>query len=302
MAEKRVGQSSCNLEKNLFHGCMKKSNHPSFLQKTRNQLPNFHPTERRLADFLLNFPGEIASYTASELANLANVSNATVTRFIRKLGYANYDEARREVRAEQKTGAALLMVTSTDSAPDENLRVQFEKAQQNLQNTAAGINSEEVDELATEIVNAKKVWVIGFRTSHSFATYFHWQIFQAVDNISVLPRSGQTLAEHVAAMDKDHCVIFIGMPRRIRQSDTLLDLIARTGASIAYISDEATERQRHYRWHFKCQTAAPGPLFGHVSVMAVIHFIATRVVQLGGSKARKRLSNIEMLHDALDEL
>ncbi|MEH6727619.1 MAG: MurR/RpiR family transcriptional regulator [Hyphomicrobiales bacterium] len=281
---------------------MKKAISPSFLQKTRNQLPNFHPTERRLADFLLNFPGEIASYTASELANLANVSNATVTRFIRKLGYANYDEARREVRAEQKTGAALLMVTSTETTPDENLRVQFEQAQQNLQKTVAGISSAEVDELASEIINAKKVWVIGFRTSHSFATYFHWQIFQVVDNISVLPRSGQTLAEHIAAMDKDHCVIFIGMPRRIRQSDTVLELIARTGAKIAYISDDAAERQKYFRWHFKCQTAAPGPLFGHVSVMAVIHFIATRVVQLGGTRARKRLSSIEMLHDALDEL
>jgi len=78
----------------------------SFIGRVRDSLPALHPTERRLAEFVLDFPGEIASYSASELAQLANVSNATVSRFIRRLGYSGYDDARRSVRTEKGTGSA----------------------------------------------------------------------------------------------------------------------------------------------------------------------------------------------------
>src|SRR5215213_8390863 len=59
------------------------SSAPSLLSRVRDQLHELPPTERRLADLVLDFPGELASYSASELAGLANVSNATVSRFIR---------------------------------------------------------------------------------------------------------------------------------------------------------------------------------------------------------------------------
>ena len=77
----------------------------SLVARIREALPDLHASERRLADVVLNFPGDLASYTATELAQLANVSNATVSRFVRKLGYGSFEEARQAVRAEQQTGA-----------------------------------------------------------------------------------------------------------------------------------------------------------------------------------------------------
>ena len=82
---------------------------PSLLSRVRDQLHDLPPTERRLADLVLDFPGELASYTASELAALAHVSNATVSRFIRRLGYENYDEARRHAREEKGSGSPLFL-------------------------------------------------------------------------------------------------------------------------------------------------------------------------------------------------
>jgi DNA-binding MurR/RpiR family transcriptional regulator len=55
-------------------------------------------------------------------------------------------------------------------------------------------------------------------------------------------------------------------------------------------------------WHFRCQTAAAGPLYNHVAVMALTDLLATRVVDLAGAKRRKRLSAIEALHDAMEEI
>jgi DNA-binding MurR/RpiR family transcriptional regulator len=63
----------------------------SFVARIRDSLTDLPPTERRLGTFLLDFPGELASYTASELAGLANVLNATVSRFIKRLVYDGFE-------------------------------------------------------------------------------------------------------------------------------------------------------------------------------------------------------------------
>lgn len=305
MRERALGGEPNHLAENAksrFHGDMNEPRPPSFLARVRAELPHMHPTQRRLAEFLLSFPGELASYTASELARLANVSNATVSRFVQRLGYESYEDARRHVRAERKTGAAIFMVASEAAAPAETLRLHLEQAEANLRNTFHNVSLEEIDRLAGAMLAARRVWIVGFRSSHFFAVYLHWQVFQVIEQVSVLPRAGQTLAEHIAGMRPEDCVIVFGLPRRIRGTDAILEQIARTGARLAYVTDEGVERLAAATWHFRCQTAAPGPLFSHVSVLGIVHLLATRAIELAGPKARKRLSVIESLHDALEEL
>ena len=74
----------------------------SFLAQIRHMRDALPPSEQRLGDFILDFPGDLASYNASELAALVEVSNATVTRFVRRLGYDSYEAARRHARAERE--------------------------------------------------------------------------------------------------------------------------------------------------------------------------------------------------------
>lgn len=45
-----------------------KAKEKSFLARVRIALPGLHPAERRLGDFVCDFPGELASYSGSELA------------------------------------------------------------------------------------------------------------------------------------------------------------------------------------------------------------------------------------------
>ena len=73
----------------------------SFLDRVRAILSDLPASERRLAQFTLDFSGDLSSYNASELASLAQVSNATVTRLIRRLEYANYEAARKQIRTER---------------------------------------------------------------------------------------------------------------------------------------------------------------------------------------------------------
>ncbi len=277
---------------------------PSFVTQVRAALPTLHPTARRLAEFILDFPGELASYNASELAKLARVSNATVTRFIKKLGYRTFEEARQHVRANREEGAALLLVDGRpeEAAGDSLLLQHMAQGIKNLTQVGASITQETVDEVADAMLAARRVWVIGFRSSHAFAEYLNWQILQVIEQTTLLPRAGETLAESLVSIGPEDCVVLYGMKRRAAQLDGVVDQLGRSGARVLYVTDESAPREPRFAWHLRCRTAAPGPLFNHVAVLALSHFLATRVIELSGASGRRRMSEIEAAHEALEEL
>lgn len=258
--------------------------------------------ERRLADVLLNFPGDLASYSASDFARFAHVSNATVSRFFRKLGYANFDAARRHIRAERQSGAALLLLGQSDSTQDSVIEAHDRQGHANLTRTFAALSIADVDSAVQGMLQARRVWIIGFRTGHALANYLYWQVLQVVDRAVLLPVAGQTLAEYIAGIDPDDMVILFDFKRRPRLLDKTIQIITARGAGMMVISDMPRELpQSRVAWHFQCQTTAPGPLFNHTSALALCHLIATRAIQLASASARKRLALIETLHEDLDD-
>lgn len=278
------------------------SKEPSFLAQVRQALPGLHPAERRLGEFVCDFPGELASYSASELADLAHVSKATVSRFVKRLGYGSYEEARRAARAEKQTGSRLFLATATDSAVVQSVSAHVAQGVANLEATFASITDAQIDAVTRAMLHARKVWVIGFRSSHAFATYLQWQMTQVIENIVAIPGAGQTLGEHLVSFSPKDLVIVFGLRRRVARTDLLLDRVRLSRAKLLYITDEGVPFHPAAAWHFRCQSLAPGPLFNHVAVTAVCHLLATRAIEMAANGGRKRLRGIETLNDALEEL
>lgn len=273
----------------------------SFLARVRDSLPRLHPTERKLAEFMLDFPGELASYSASELARLAGVSNATVTRLIKRLNYQNYDEARRQVREEKQTGSPLFLADRAVGI-EKLFEAHAEQGQDNLRRTFARLSEPQVAAIAQALLSARKVWVTGFRSSHAVASYFRWQIFQVKEDIHVVPNAGDTLGEYIASITPQDLVVIFGLRRRPARLRDIVNQAVATGAPVLYITDEALAEHKEVAWHLRCACTAPGPLDNHAAVIALCHLLANRVMEISGASGRDRLTAIEAEHDAFGEM
>lgn len=273
-----------------------------FLARVREALPTLHPAERRLGEFVCDFPGELASYSGSELAELAQVSKATVSRFVKRLGYDSYEAARRHARAEQQTGSRLFLATAADATTTRSVQTHVAQSMANLEASFRAITDAQIDAVAEALLAARKVWVVGFRSSHAFASYLQWQLTQVVEQIVAIPGGGQTLGEHLVSVQPSDLVVVFGLRRRVALMDGLLQTVQRSGAQLLYITDEGVPPLPGAQWHFRCQSLAPGPLFNHVAVTAVCHLLATRAIEKAGASGRRRLRGIEALNEALEEL
>jgi DNA-binding MurR/RpiR family transcriptional regulator len=279
-----------------------KAKEKSFLTRVRQALPSLHPAERRLGDFVCDFPGELASYSGSELAQLAHVSKATVSRFVQRLGYESYEAARRHARAEKQTGSRLFLSTAVNSGEVQSVASHVAQGIANLEATFVSISDAQISAVVSAMLKARKVWVIGFRSSHPFARYLQWQLTQVIEDIVAIPGGGQTMGEHLVSIGKRDLVIVLGLRRRVARMDLILEQIRRQGAKLLYITDEGVPFQSGATWHFRCHSQAPGPLFNHTAVAAVCHLLATRAIEKAGAEGRARLRGIEVLNDELEEL
>lgn len=273
-----------------------------FLDRIRAVLPDLHPAERRLGDFLFNFPGDIASYDAQELARLAGVSKATVSRFVRRLGFGGYDEARRAARAESQAGSRLFLAHAEKAEAARALDLAMVEEKENLDWTFRRVTARELDDLAGAILAARRVWVVGQRISQSFATYLYWALAKLVPDAAAIPRGGETLGEYIADIGADDCVVYFALRRRASGTEAAIEEIRNSGARIALVTDEGATPRTDLGWHFLCQTATSGPQFNHVSVLALCHQIVVRASLLADSDGRERLRRIEEINERIGAL
>ena len=276
----------------------------SFIARVRAALPQLPPTERRLGEFLLDFPGNLSSYAAAEIAQLTGVSNATVTRFIRRLGYDSYDEARRHARTQGDNGSPLFLAAATAQGTPtaEVMSTHLRQATDNLAVTMGQISAAQLDTIAKALIGARQLMFVGYRQNRNFAAYLRWQLLQALHMPSqVIPGPGETLGEYAAQLGQGDVVVVFALRRSVRLVTEFARLARQQGARLLCITDHASPAPEA-DWLLRVQTSAPGPLDNHAALFMLCHLIATSTLQQCGQPGRRHMAAIETSHDELDEL
>ncbi|MDF1730645.1 MAG: MurR/RpiR family transcriptional regulator [Minwuia sp.] len=278
--------------------------HTSLEKAIRTHYASLPESERRIADQILEFPGEVAAYSATELAEMSNGSKAAVTRLIQRLGFASYEDARRAARDAQTWGSPVYLMFKETVGQAFSTRIQSHVDQdtRNIALTMQSLNPDRVRAIVDAICTARRVYCIGWRNSHFLAGYFQWQIVQVREDVRLLPGQGTTLAEDIATMTSDDVLVCIGMRRRVPQTGLVMDEAHRLGARILYITDMAAPPVESATWSIPCAVRGTDPFDRYGSVLSLLHFLSVAVVEKLAEKGREHLQSIERVHDALDEL
>lgn len=275
----------------------------SFISRVREAVEQLSRSERKLGVFVLEFPGNLASYSASEIAQLTGVSNATVTRFVYRLGYASYEEARRHARQGSHAGAALFVPPEQGSSdPHSAMAAHLAQAQANMAATLQHISAELIDAIARAMLKARQLNFVGFRQNRNFAAYLRWQLMQVLPRPpQLIPGPGETLGEYAAHLGEGDVVVIFALRRSTPAAQAFAAQARRCGASVLYITDTYAV-DLNVNWLLRCHTQAPSALDNHSAVMMLCHLLATRTMELGGAPTRRLMASIEAAHDSLQEM
>ncbi len=273
--------------------------------RIRSAYDDLPTSERAVADLMLEFPGDVAIYSATELAERTKVSNAAVTRLVKRLGYADYREAQREVRAQQATGQPIYLNNSLVQPPTQgaSLTQHLERDVLNLRATFEGLAPNDLDDAIRAILKAEQVFTLGFRNSYFFASYLRRQLNQVRPSVHLLPLPGQVVMEDLGAVTPKDLVIAVGMRRRAALLTPAMKLLHSRKVPVLYITDHRTVRTaKSARWVFRCHARGVSLFDSYVPVISLLNYLSTEVMAQAGPAGRKRLKQIEEALDACGEI
>lgn len=267
--------------------------------RIQDQYDKLPESERKVADLILDFPGEVAAYSATELAGLADASKAAVTRLIRRLGYANFEEARRTVRDARKWGSPVYLM-SKDAEPGSfatRIHEQIEQDVGAINLTLEALYKETFDEIVSAIVGARRVWLVGFRNSHYLAGYARWQFVQVRSDVHLLPAAGETIAEYMADLRPDDLLIVIGFRRRVAAVGQILDQAQKAKIPTLYITDPTAREAVRATWTIRCEVRGNDLFDRYTGAMSFLHFLSVSVARKTADAGRRHLKRVESLHE-----
>lgn len=269
----------------------------SLEQRIFDKYESLSQSERQLADVLLEHQQDMASYTAIELSAMANVSNATAARLVRKLGYDSFNDARRMVRAAQHWGSPLEHLDGgaqpdTDGASMAQM-VHVDIA--NLTRTAENLDPESLAQAVQILGAAPRVWVWGVRHGFGLAHLAKHYLGFALSDVHVIP-SGSGLSDDFAAFRPGDALLVFAFRRRPASLAALLAEAKAIGLRIIMVADtSAARRTLDVDVVLRCWCRSPAVFTSLTAAISVINYLAWALLQAAGDAGLRNLEAMERM-------
>jgi DNA-binding MurR/RpiR family transcriptional regulator len=263
------------------------------------------PSERRLADVLMQHQSNLASYSATELARFAEVSKATAARFFRRLGYEGFSHFRSDVRANPSAESPLFKLEdiakldNNGSGLERHLSIDA----QNLATTLQNLSHDEIKAAVAVLAGAQRVWIVGYRNGYATAFYAHALFSHAKPNVFLLNDSAAKTADLMADVGDKDVLFVVDFRRRIKLLGQIVGIARQAGAKIVLLTyAPVSTLTRRGDLVLGCMTTGSAMFDSYVAPMSIVNYLAALLVAAMRPGARKRMERIERVHEILQDI
>ena len=194
------------------------------------------PTQRRIAHSLVEHAPTAAFMSAAEVADLAGVSQPSVTRFAMALGYPGYPALRRQLRELTGTPAG------EASAEHNAMQLAVQSEAENLGRLRDQLGRlDDVRRAAELLIASRPLPVLGLRAAGALAGYFGYFAAKVHPDVRVLDTGGTQLLDRLdqARTAGAGAMLAIVLPRYPRESLEAVGEAKAAGYAVVAITDSA---------------------------------------------------------------
>lgn len=269
-----------------------------------NVLDDLPSAERRLADVVLSHMDQLAMYSANELAEKASVSAATAVRFFRRLGFPGFSEFRMQARVQMNDAAPVGRLGSIANEQfSDGMSAFITNDVQNIDDTFKAVTPSHLDRFTTAVVEARRVWVVGFRNGQILASYMHSLLQQLRPDVLLLVGTVVHLTEQLSDIESGDLVIVMDFRRRSVLLQTLVEHVRTEKALMVFLTDLLEPPLVKAKdISFVVKTRGEYLFDSHASTLSVINYLVSRVAMNAESSVARKLQKIEAIHRSFRDL
>lgn len=215
-------------------------NKQDLMRTIQIKFPRLSKGQKLIAEYILKHYDKAAFMTASKLGITVGVSESTVVRFANELGYSGYPKLQTGLQELIKTKLTSVqrIEISSDLITEENVLKSVLKADmENIRATLEKLNPNTFDEIVNAIFRAKRIYIVGFRSSQALADFLGFYLGLVLDNVRQVSTGVSDIFEQLLKLGQEDLVIGIGFPRYSSRTVEALKFAKSKNAEVVAITD-----------------------------------------------------------------
>ena len=278
----------------------------SVAEAIRAKLPELTKSEASIARYILNTGQRVGFETGASLAANTQVSEITVSRFLRKLGYRGMREMKQQFNAALQgelvpsTERFLRLLSGSESA-------MIEAEARAVLKLSTQLARSEWRDMVTQLEVADRVFVTGFQTVRGMAEDFSRRLAIVRDAVRFVAAHDGGLAEWISPddliQDKKNLLVLVDAQPYAREAEKICSIARGLGFGIAVFTDEFNNWAYSYTdLVFHTETNAGTFLETTAPMNSILNYVVHAVAEINPERSRARIDNFINTMKELDVL
>ncbi len=216
---------------------------PNLLKDIKDRMHTFSKGQKLISAYILANYDKAAYMTAAKLGAIVNVSESTVVRFAIELGfdgYPDFQHSLQEIVRTKLTSFQRIEVTNNLIGDGDVLTKVLNADSDKIRHTLDEIDREAFENAVDKIVSAKKIYVVGVRSSASLASFLSHSLGMIFDEVKLVESSsGSEMFEQIVSIGENDVMIAISFPRYSKKIINAVDYAKHKSANVIAITDSA---------------------------------------------------------------
>ena len=261
-------------------------------------------TQKMIAQYILDNSADACFMTSTEIALKLGVSESSVIRFSRSLGFSGFMDFQKSLRRDYQD--KVLSISSSITIPSQRIakRAQLtssaeyinrhlKNAAKNLENALTSNRPEAFEEAADIVLASRHKYITASRGNSSLGDYFLLYLKHMVPNVETTSSSAISPVDHLCNISKDDCLIMFSFPRYSSEDKICARMAREAGAKIIVVTDKPSALLAEYATVLFTVPVDSNAFF---NCMVGPQFVAEAILETLSHKARgieKRLKKID---------
>ena len=216
------------------------NNKQDLMRSIQVKFPRLSKGQKLIAEYILKHYDKAAFMTAAKLGSSVGVSESTVVRFANELGFSGYPKLQKALQEliKNKLTTVQRIELSNDIITQENaLKCVLKADMENIRATLEKIDHKTFDDVVNSLFKAKKIYIIGLRSSSALAEFLAFYLNLILDNVKVVAYGVSDIFEQMLNVSEEDVVIGIGFPRYATRTVEALAFAKSRNADVVAITD-----------------------------------------------------------------
>jgi DNA-binding MurR/RpiR family transcriptional regulator len=268
------------------------------LEQISANYQTFAPRQRKVAEYLFHNLDQAILLNSTQIAAKAEVSQATVTRFITALGFSGFSKFKRSVAQklleDSSTSTRLVESAKTlkgrTSVFTDILRGDVE----NIGALSSQIPEEIFEEAVNRLCSARTIYILGLRSSFALAFYLAFDLRFFLSSVKLIDLGVGDIPERLRNAGPPDVLVAISFKRYTRETVKITEKVKKKGVFVLGITNsELSPIAQMSDRVLIAETRIPAYFESFTAPMSLLNALITAIAIKGKKTALPALNDLE---------